>query len=78
LEKRSKRERILMEMEMECMKIYRRRVDESSKERTRLHQLLAASEAELSAVVACLGENYSPLKVSSYFIIRKGFSLSQS
>lgn len=48
---------------MECMKVYRRRVDESSKERAHLHQLLAANEAELSALVACLGENDLPLKV---------------
>lgn len=54
-----------MEMEMECTKVYRRRVDESSKERARLHQLLAASEAELSALMACLAENDLPLKVSS-------------
>lgn len=56
-----------MEMEMECMKVYRKRVDESSKERARLYQLLAASEAELTALVACLGENDIPLKVNSFF-----------
>lgn len=54
-----------MEMEMECMKVYRSRVDETSKERAHLHQLLAANEAELSALVACLGENDLPLKVST-------------
>ncbi|XP_078161228.1 65-kDa microtubule-associated protein 6-like [Carex rostrata] len=65
-EKEEEKERILMEMEMECMKVYRRRVDESSKERAHLHQLLAANEAELSALVACLGENDLPLKLNKY------------
>ncbi|KAJ3702995.1 hypothetical protein LUZ61_006700 [Rhynchospora tenuis] len=63
-EKEEEKDRMLMEMEMECMKVYRKRVDESSKERARLHQLLASGEAELSTLVSCLGENDIPLKVN--------------
>ncbi|KAJ3674109.1 hypothetical protein LUZ60_006101 [Juncus effusus] len=62
-EKEEDKDIMLMELEMECMKVYRRKLDESSKERTHLHQSLAASEAELASLMASLGESTVPIKL---------------
>ncbi|OAY82681.1 65-kDa microtubule-associated protein 7 [Ananas comosus] len=58
------KDRMLLELEMECMRAYRRRVDEASDERAQLHRSLVAKEAELAALVASLGENGLHLKSS--------------
>lgn len=53
------------ELEMECMRVYRRKVDEATAERASLHQSLAAGEAEIAALTAALGADSSPqLKVT--------------
>ncbi|XP_020104804.1 65-kDa microtubule-associated protein 7 [Ananas comosus] len=57
------KDRMLLELEMECMRAYRRRVDEASDERAQLHRSLVAKEAELAALVASLGENGLHLKM---------------
>jgi protein regulator of cytokinesis 1 len=54
------------ELEAECMRVYRRKVDEATGERALLHQSLAASEAEIAALTAALGaENTTQFKVST-------------
>lgn len=53
------------ELEAECMRVYRRKVDEATGERALLHQSLAASEAEIAALTAALGaENSTQFKVT--------------
>jgi hypothetical protein len=54
------------ELEAECMRVYRRKVDEATGERAMLHQSLAAGEAEIAALTAALGADNSPqLKVGA-------------
>lgn len=54
------RERVLLEMEQECLEVYRRKVDSANISRVRLHQALADSEAELTNLLLSLGERSFP------------------
>ncbi|EAZ28388.1 hypothetical protein OsJ_12368 [Oryza sativa Japonica Group] len=64
---REERERTVRELEMECMRVYRRKVDEATAERASLHQSLAAGEGEIAALTAALGADSSPqLKVNKW------------
>ncbi|XP_062212224.1 65-kDa microtubule-associated protein 6-like [Phragmites australis] len=64
---REDRERMVRELEEECMRVYRRKVDETTGERAMLHQSLAAGEAEIAALTAALGADNSPqLKVNKW------------
>eukprot|EP00268_Persea_americana_P020321 TRINITY_DN2051_c0_g1_i5.p1 TRINITY_DN2051_c0_g1~~TRINITY_DN2051_c0_g1_i5.p1 ORF type:complete len:598 (-),score=142.85 TRINITY_DN2051_c0_g1_i5:432-2225(-) len=50
------KDRMLLELEKECLDVYRRKVDEASNAKARLHQAVASKEAELAALMAVLGE----------------------
>lgn len=50
------RERILLELEQECLEVYKRKVDSANIRRSRLHQALADSEAEFTNLLISLGE----------------------
>ncbi|RCV41178.1 hypothetical protein SETIT_9G114600v2 [Setaria italica] len=64
---REERERMVRDLEAECMRVYRRKVDEATGERALLHQSLAAGEAEIAALTAALGADNSPqLKVNKW------------
>eukprot|EP00249_Psilotum_nudum_P017539 c26379_g2_i1 orf=934-2004(+) len=52
----NERDRMLLQLEQECLEVYRRKVDQASHARARLHQALADSEAELTALLAALGD----------------------
>lgn len=56
-ESQADRDRIRSEIEKECLQVYRRKVDEASDTKARLHQSVAAKEAELSVLMASLGEH---------------------
>ncbi|KAG2269695.1 hypothetical protein Bca52824_064250 [Brassica carinata] len=60
LEKISLREKVLLDIEQECVEAYRRKVDHANISRSRLHQELAESEAELTHLLLCLGERSVP------------------
>lgn len=47
---------MLMELERECLQVYQRKVDETANTKARLHQSVAAKEAELATLMATLGE----------------------
>lgn len=47
---------MLLELERECLEIYRRKVDEAATAKVHLHQSVAAKEAELAMLMATLGE----------------------
>lgn len=53
-----------MELERECLEVYRRKVEEAANAKARLHQTVAAKEAELATLMASLGELniHSPVK----------------
>ncbi|KAF1869679.1 hypothetical protein Lal_00017254 [Lupinus albus] len=58
------KDRMLFELERECLEVYRRKVDEAANTKARFHQTIAAKEAELATLVAALGEHdiHSPIK----------------
>ncbi|QHO18083.1 65-kDa microtubule-associated protein [Arachis hypogaea] len=56
------KDRMLMELERECLDIYRRKVDEAANTKARFHQTVAAKEAELATLMAALGDIHSPIK----------------
>ncbi|KAI4357423.1 hypothetical protein L6164_001371 [Bauhinia variegata] len=58
------KDRMLMELERECLQVYRRKVDDAANTKARLHQNVAAKEAELATLMAALGELniHSPIK----------------
>lgn len=58
------KDRMLMELERECLDVYRRKVDEAANTKARFHQTVAAKEAEIATLMAALGEHdiHSPIK----------------
>ncbi|XP_008798245.2 65-kDa microtubule-associated protein 6 [Phoenix dactylifera] len=65
------KDRMLLELERECMQVYTRKVDEASSSRARLHQSLVAKEAELAALVVSLGEHSLQLKMEKQTSLRE-------
>lgn len=58
------KDRMLLELERECLEVYRRKVNDAANAKARLHQSVAAKEAELATLMASLGEHnlQSPVK----------------
>lgn len=54
------REKVLHDLEQECLEVYRRKVDSANISRARLHQELAESEAEFTHLLLSLGERSLP------------------
>ncbi|KAJ4847197.1 hypothetical protein Tsubulata_007718 [Turnera subulata] len=54
------REKVLLDLEQECVEVYRRKVDTANMSRARLHQELAESEAEFTHLLLSLGERSLP------------------
>jgi protein regulator of cytokinesis 1 len=52
----SDRDKMLLQLEQECLEVYRRKVDHASQARAQLHQDLANTEAELAALFSALGD----------------------
>ncbi|KAJ7561678.1 hypothetical protein O6H91_03G037300 [Diphasiastrum complanatum] len=50
------RDRLLLQLEQECLEVYRRNVDQASSTRALLQQYLADSEAEIARIYSSLGE----------------------
>lgn len=63
---------MLMELERECLEVYRRKVDEAVNTKARFHQTVAAKEAELATLMAALGEHdiHSPV---NFFCLYSNF-----
>uniref|UniRef100_A0A0C9RI64 TSA: Wollemia nobilis Ref_Wollemi_Transcript_18801_2421 transcribed RNA sequence n=1 Tax=Wollemia nobilis TaxID=56998 RepID=A0A0C9RI64_9CONI len=55
-ESEAERDRMLLELEKECLEVYCRKVDQASHSRAKLHQSLADKEAELASLIASIGE----------------------
>lgn len=49
------RDKMLLQLEQECLEVYRRKVDQSNRSRAQLHQAIADSEAELASIYSALG-----------------------
>ncbi|XVF50699.1 hypothetical protein PTKIN_Ptkin04bG0123300 [Pterospermum kingtungense] len=50
------RDKMLLQLERECLEVYRRKVDEANRSRAQLRQTIADSEAELAAICSSMGE----------------------
>lgn len=61
-EDRYEREKVLLDLEQECLEVYRRKVDSANTSRARLHQELADSEAEFTHLLLSLGERSLPTR----------------
>ncbi|KAL5722033.1 hypothetical protein ACHQM5_005603 [Ranunculus cassubicifolius] len=56
-ESEADKDRMLIELEAECLQVYQRKVNEASNAKAHLHQSVAAKESELAALMAALGEH---------------------
>lgn len=56
------RDKMLFELQQECMEVYRRKVNQASRCRAQLQQAVADSEVELAKICAALGEQSSYAK----------------
>ncbi|KAL7584874.1 hypothetical protein Lser_V15G43722 [Lactuca serriola] len=52
----TERDKMLLELERECLEVYRRKVDSANKRRAQLRQAIADSEAELASICSSMGE----------------------
>ncbi|KAH0943291.1 hypothetical protein HID58_002928 [Brassica napus] len=50
------RDKMLLELERECLEVYRRKVDQANRCRAQLRQAIADAEAELAAICSAMGE----------------------
>ncbi|KAG1327748.1 65-kDa microtubule-associated protein 5 [Cocos nucifera] len=53
------RDKMILQLEQECLDVYRRKVDQARKHKENLHQTLAEGEAEMSNLISTLGERES-------------------
>lgn len=52
----AERDRLLLELEQECLDAYRKKVDQANRGRAQLRQAIADAEAELAAICSAMGE----------------------
>lgn len=64
-EKDIERDREILQLEQECLDLYRKKVDGTRKHKAELHQMLADGEAEISSLISTLGERESFMRVGS-------------
>ncbi|XP_013606870.1 PREDICTED: 65-kDa microtubule-associated protein 3-like [Brassica oleracea var. oleracea] len=50
------RDKMLLELERECLEVYRRKVDQANRCRAQLRQAIADAEAELASICSAMGE----------------------
>ncbi|GAA0142747.1 non-motor microtubule binding protein [Lithospermum erythrorhizon] len=55
-ESETERDKMILELERECLEIYRRKVDQANKTRAQLRQAIAEAETELAAICSAMGE----------------------
>ncbi|KAK7278364.1 hypothetical protein RJT34_23392 [Clitoria ternatea] len=55
-ESETDRDRMLFELEQECLEVYKRKVDQANRSRAQLRQAIAECEAELAAICSAMGE----------------------
>ncbi|XP_052186489.1 65-kDa microtubule-associated protein 3-like [Diospyros lotus] len=65
-ESESERDRMLLELEQECLEVYRRKVDQANRCRAQLRQAIADSEAELAAICSAMGERPVHIRQSDH------------
>jgi len=71
------RDKMLLQLEQECLDVYRRKVDQASKSRAQLLQALADSRAELAGLLSALGEK-TYISVVRKHLLLQPFNLSKN
>ncbi|XP_017245105.2 65-kDa microtubule-associated protein 3 isoform X2 [Daucus carota subsp. sativus] len=61
-ESASERDKMLVQLERECLEAYKRRVDQASHNRNLLRQAVAECRAELAVICSAMGERMTPIK----------------
>ncbi|KAH6812142.1 hypothetical protein C2S51_025904 [Perilla frutescens var. frutescens] len=61
----NERDKMLFELEQECLDAYRRKVDQANRTRAQLRQAVADAEAQLADICAALGDRPAHIKKSS-------------
>jgi len=64
----TERDKMLLQLEQECLEVYRRKVDSANHARASLHHALASAEAEFSALFSALGEPTLSQRVSGSIV----------
>ncbi|XP_026412901.1 65-kDa microtubule-associated protein 5-like isoform X1 [Papaver somniferum] len=59
----TERDKMLLQLEQECLDVYRRKVEKASKYKADLHQALAEADSEVANLVSALGEQASISRV---------------
>ncbi|KHN27850.1 65-kDa microtubule-associated protein 3 [Glycine soja] len=72
-ESETEKDRMVFEIEEECLEVYRRKVDKANRSRAQLRQEIADSEAELASICLAMGER--PVHVRQFD--QKAVSLKQ-
>ncbi|KAK2971749.1 hypothetical protein RJ640_022888, partial [Escallonia rubra] len=62
----AERDKMLLELEQECLEVYRRKVDLANRCRAQLRQAIADSEAELAAICSAMGERPVHIRQSDH------------
>ncbi|CAN8293466.1 unnamed protein product [Cochlearia groenlandica] len=60
------KDKMIIELEKECLEIYTRKVDEAANSKAKLHQSLVSTEAEIASLMASLGvlNIHSPIRAN--------------
>lgn len=66
------REKVLLDIEQECLEVYRKKVDNANISRARLHQELADAQAQFTHLLLSLGERSLPLRVTFQLFLSDG------
>ncbi|KAL0908722.1 hypothetical protein M5K25_023229 [Dendrobium thyrsiflorum] len=66
------KDKMLLELEMECLQVYRKKVDEACDTRAFLRQSLITKEAEMAALIGSLGEHNLQLQTDQRLESLKG------
>ncbi|CAN6204623.1 unnamed protein product [Urochloa humidicola] len=61
-ESEGEKNKLLLDIERECLEVYRKKVDDANRTRVQLHQSVAAKEAEVASLMATLGEHKMYMK----------------
>ncbi|XP_073021385.1 65-kDa microtubule-associated protein 3 isoform X1 [Primulina eburnea] len=62
----AERDRLLLELEQECLEAYRRKVDQANRGRAQLRKDIADAEAELAAICSAMGERPVHIRQSDH------------
>ena len=72
----AERDKMLLQLEQECLEVYRRKVDQANHGRSRLHQAIAEAESELASLIAALGDRDTLTRVRHANLMSVKFCMS--